>query len=226
LACDNQRNLSCDELRNIADQDNPDVYLYVITTIEYEGGQFCQCGTGPNFQGDLITLCTCKHRMRSSMITDNWKGKWIAGFTSRTCVNEHQGEHFLFYLMKVSDAFESFRDLWYGTNILNTGKNAKAAHRDRLGDIYEPNRRNIDPYNADDYVNPCQKLGANYDRDSCWRKDIKYYNERFKRHAALLVGDKRKSFLWSSPTIRYAHQLPRDYKKLSFQEFLNRLEEI
>lgn len=32
---------------------------------------FEQWGSAPNFQGDVMTLCTCKHQMRSGMDVDN-----------------------------------------------------------------------------------------------------------------------------------------------------------
>lgn len=219
LACDNQRNLPCDKLRNIADEDNPDVYLYIIATIEYQDQKFLQRGTGPNFQGDLITLCTCKHDMRSSMDVGEWSGKWIAGFTGRMELQAQEKKNYLVYLMKVSEAFESFHKLW-NNNIPDETKKAKAAHLCKWGDIYEPKRKGIDPYEAKDYVYPC----GQYDRAICWRKDIKYYSERFKRRAALLVGDERKSFLWDGPMIKYQELLPRGYKKVKFKDFLRKLE--
>jgi hypothetical protein len=225
LASENQRNLSLNKLRKkIADKDNPYVYFYVIATIEYDGQQFRQKGTGPNFQGDLITLCTCKHYMRSSMDADKWRGKWIAGFTSRMKLQDQEKRNYLVYLMRVSDAFESFQELW-NNNIPDETKKAKAAHLHRLGDIYEP--KDCDPsksFRAEHYESPCEQLGENYNHDGCWRKNIEYYNERSKRRAALLVGDKSSSFLWEEPKINYKELLSRGYGKIKFDEFLDKLE--
>lgn len=220
LACDSQRNLSLVELEKIADQDDPNVYLYVIATIKYQDKKFIQYGTGPNFQGDLITLCTCKHRMRSSMSVDDWTGKWIAGFTGKTCVKEPQERNYLVYLMKVSEAFGSFRDFWEN-NILDETKNAKAAHEHEFGDIYKPKREGIRPYELEDYEKPCK----NHGHGGCWREDIKYEKGYSGRPAALLVGDQRKSFLWNHPKIWYPGQLFRNYQKLKFNEFLDQLRE-
>lgn len=36
------------------------VYCYIVTSVKDRGGLFVQTGSAPNFQGGLITLCTCK----------------------------------------------------------------------------------------------------------------------------------------------------------------------
>ena len=121
LATKNQRNLSLEELlKHIAKQDV--VYSYVMTSAKYRAQKLWHCGSGPNFQGDLITLCTCKHRMRSSLCACGWKGKWIAGFTG---INEHKRKNWLVYLMQISEAFESHYDLW-SSKLLRSTRPAKA----------------------------------------------------------------------------------------------------
>ncbi|MBW7990619.1 MAG: hypothetical protein FVQ84_11480 [Planctomycetes bacterium] len=218
LACDRQRNLSLVELKKNADQDDPNVHFYVVATIKYQDQRFLQYGTGPNFQGDLITLCTCKHLMRSSMDVCEWRGKWIAGFTS---ITEHQRKNFLVYMMKVSEAFESHYDLWFSESISCEAKRAKAAHLNRFGDIYEPKYRGTPRFVAKGFKKPCK----NHNHVDGWPTDIKYEKGYSRRPAALLVGDQRKSFLWNHPKIWYPHQLPRQCKKLKFNEFLDRLRE-
>lgn len=224
-----QKNVSRDVLEKIGDPDNsdpPDVYLYVVTTMKYEEHQgFLQEGTGPNFQGDRITLCTCKHHMRSSLSAHDWTGKWIAGFTSRMELHDQPKANYLVYLMRVSEAFESFHGLWYNNIPLET-KNAKAAHLCRGGDIYQPQHQDINVYQSAGYVSPCEELGGNYNRDNCWRKDIHYDRGYGRRPAALLVGDRKKSFLWNQPMIKYQDLLPRNYQKLPFDDFLGTLEEM
>lgn len=216
LASESQRNLSLAKLGRIANGDV--VYLYVMTSIEYQDQKFLQYGTGPNFQGDLITLCTCKHRMRSSMDASEWRGKWIAGFTG---ITEHQKRNFLVYLMQVSRAFESFRDFWEN-NISEETKNAKAAHVHKFGDIYKPKHDGIRPYEVEDYEQPCK----DHDHRGCWREDIDYQNGYSGRPAALLVGDQRNSLLWDERKIWYSQQLRRNCQKLQFKDFLNKLEQI
>ena len=87
VATHRRAGLDIDELRErIAAAGSPDhmtVYGYVITTVELRDGLFDQTGSGPNFDGGLITLCTCKHDLRARMHTEEWlKNQWIAGFTS------------------------------------------------------------------------------------------------------------------------------------------------
>ena len=214
LAKKSQKNLLLTELRRIADPN--DVYLYVIETIRYKDQKFLQYGTGPNFQGDLVTLCTCKHLMRSSMSDCEWEGKWIAGFTG---ITEYQSTNFLVYLMKVSEAFKSHYDLWFSDSISCETKLAKAAHLNMFGDIYKPKHGDIKPNKANDYEKPCEKNKRNRD----WRKDIKYEKGYSGRLAALLVGCVTKSFLWDRPKIQYPDQLPRSCKKLKFNEFVRSL---
>src|SRR5690606_2122693 len=72
-------------------------YSYVVRTVklDHETTPTEQHGSAPNFQGDILTLCTCKHQMRASQCGEDWNGLWLAGVTSRTI---HKGKHWLFYL--------------------------------------------------------------------------------------------------------------------------------
>lgn len=76
-------------------------YSYVVSTVNLNPNNlgFEQHGSAPNFQGNVLTLCTCKHQMRSRLSADQWHGDvWLVGFTSRTI---YAGRHWLFYLAKV-----------------------------------------------------------------------------------------------------------------------------
>lgn len=99
-----------------------------------DGDNLIQTGTGPNFQGGYITLCTCKHRMRASLPRKEWEGKWVADLTSVKC----GGKHWLFYLAKVKEAYESQSELWYSHSLPEDRRQAKSARCPRLGDLYEP----------------------------------------------------------------------------------------
>ena len=57
-----------------------DVYYYVVRTVTLRQGQFSQDGSAPNFDGGRLTLCTCKHWMRTLRPLDQWGGVWVAGF--------------------------------------------------------------------------------------------------------------------------------------------------
>src|SRR4051794_19952446 len=41
---------------------------YVVRTVHWDddSATFGQHGSAPNFQGDVLTLCTCKHQMRAT----------------------------------------------------------------------------------------------------------------------------------------------------------------
>jgi hypothetical protein len=104
------------------------VYAYDMSTVVLDGGQLRQTGTGPNFRGNYITLCTCKHRMRASLPREDWPNKWIAGFTSLDCGRRH----WLFYLAKVREAYESQSELWYSGSLSQQELDAKSARYSKL----------------------------------------------------------------------------------------------
>jgi hypothetical protein len=122
------KNLTYPQLVKRMDKISWAAYSYVVASVEMDGTgeQFEQYGSAPNFQGGRLTLCTCKHQMRSSLDRREWKGKWIAGFTSRCRPFER---HWLFYLTRVTEAHESQADLW-GSLLTNVRK-AKSA-QDRM----------------------------------------------------------------------------------------------
>lgn len=193
-----------------------DVYAYVLTTVERNSGGFVQTGSAPNFQGGLITLCTCKHFMRSWRSYDAWKGVWIAGFTGINTVES--GGNYLFYLMRVRHAFQSHNDLWAWLD--TPTRAAKNATHYRCGDVYEPTPALKNPFKVSGYHKPCSNH-IHWKNDD-WHKDINYLNTNGKRRPALLVGDPDHSFLWSQPKIYFRDKLPRT-KKLDHIEDLIQL---
>ncbi len=200
-------------LERIAPFRQATVYSYVVATVEYRDGRLFQTGSGPNFQGDLVTLCSCKHLMRTYRDPEHWEGVWIAGFTSYT----HLGKNKLFYLMMVSQAFESHSEFWSSNSIAEEAKIAKAAHLDRFGDIYQPKDKSGDPYLHECYLEPCEKHVHCESRN--WHKDISY-PDRFGRRPALLVGNPEYSFLWDEPLISSPFKLPRAPKKTTLADLL------
>ena len=202
-------NLSLNDLKKKVAKTSPAmVYCYIVRSIKTNNGISVQKGCGPNWQGGLITLCTCKHYMRTFFDHDAWKGKWIAGFTSKS--DGVNGRNALIYLMKVKVAFESHYDLWNALSV--RAREAKAADRSFYGDVFRP-REHLITFNKHDpfmYYQPEAHAHLDYDG---WQKDIsyKYHN----RYAALLVGDKKNSFLWNSPCIVAQDRLARGQKKIS-----------
>ena len=204
-------NLSMDELSiRIASFQHGIAYSYIVDTVEYHEGRLYQTGSGPNFQGGLVTLCSCKHMMRTFLDVDSWKGVWIAGFTSSRDFKENK----LFYLMKVSEAFESHSEFWASDSISQETKTAKGAHLDRFGDIYQPKNESGNPHYYWNYIEPCKNHV--HCEPGNWHEDIGYRN-RYGRRPALLVGDPELSFLWDRPiyTSPFKHSRGQKKTKLS-----------
>lgn len=206
-------------VEKIAPFQQDEVYFYVVKTVEYSKGRFYQTASAPNFQGDLITLCTCEHQMRSARDANSWQNIWVAGYTSYSYVDEHK----LFYLMKIAMSFESHRDLWFSDSIPRKTKSAKAANKDKFGDIYQPKKKMNAPYSYISYLRPCKQ---HVHCDPClWHKDIKYTKGYGGRSPALLVGDPRFSFLWDSPIVSFQPKIGRHFRTKPLSYLFPLLEE-
>jgi hypothetical protein len=210
-------NLSLDDLCRKIGGTQATVYSYIVATVKNHEGDFVQKGSAPNFQGDLITLCTCKHRMRTFHDMLEWKNKWIAGFTG---VEAGNGSNVLVYLMKVGYTFESHSDLWNSKEISWGTKQAKTTHLHKCGDIYEPKDAFVGPFDCQSYVPPC-KEHSHY-KDDGWYKDIDYKGCK-GRKPVLLAGDTDYSFLWEKPKVVYNGRLPRNSKKLELKVMIENL---
>jgi len=165
-----------------------------------ESGLFQQEGSGPNFQGGCLTLCTCQCVFRAEKKNpvewlDDW---WIAGFTTANLC----GRNWLFYLAQVEQVYASQSELW---EALPVGlRLAKSTRRNRLGDAYQPNPSSgcTDPFDADHYFPPMvghsHRPTAGHDG---WKDDIEFYHAAFKRHPVLLVAKPELTFLWQTPLL-------------------------
>lgn len=128
-------NLSYTELDELLSKANGAAYSYVVKSVSMDdsGQQFEQHGSAPNFQGGRLTLCTCKHQMRTSLDCSEWPGTWVAGFTSRRI---HDSRNWLLYLTQVRRAYESHAELW---DSLPAGtRKKKSARENFLGDVFVP----------------------------------------------------------------------------------------
>jgi hypothetical protein len=178
---------------------NRPVYSYIVTSGKTVDGNFEQTGCAPNFQGDVITLCTCKHKDRASPppaccrgpeAANPWAGVWVAGMCSSTQLRPRA----LFYLMLVGRTSPSHAAAWR----LLEAPRRKSAHRSPFGDIYEPRRApDLDPWRASSYEphlpgHAHDAHGREYDIERSFHG----------RHPRLLVGDEQHSYLWSRPAIR------------------------
>ena len=207
------------------------VYGYVVRTVRPRQGEFLQTGSAPNFNGGLITLCTCKHSMRASLTPAAWKkGAWIAGFTSWD--KDFHKQQSLVYLMRVGEAFESHADLVQ--ELRRSGRSATVDAKDStqhtLGDVMIPVEASIqgdERFSPAAYRTPIpEHIHRANDEDDSWRDDINYVGIG-GRHAAMLVGDVDFSFVWSRPFVRRRNPQPsRPYRQWSLSEFLDDLEGV
>ena len=208
-------NLEFAKLNTEIYSEQAEVYCYVVATINNQNGHFFQTGSAPNFQGDMVSLCTCKHFMRTFMDTEDWAGKWIAGFSGVAAGN---GDNALVYLMKVGYAFKSHMSLWFSDEIPEETKQAKLAQISKFGDIYQPKDQMSDEFAVQSYIHPVEShVHCN---NNGWHNDINYEGCK-GRKAALLIGDPEYSFLWNQPMIYYKGHLHRGQKKSDLQTFLH-----
>ena len=208
-------------------------YSYVLTTVIFDESRnaFQQTGSGPNFQGGRLTLCTCKHQMRSGMHlpVENWKNVWIVGFTSR----QECDYNWLFYLTQVHYAKLTQNALWRA--LPSEVRADKSSRRSRLGDLYQPKAnldcpKCLDPncqtcFDPESYYRPM--IGHSHHQtasDDTWIDDIDsvYYNRR----PALLVGKPQMTFLWEHPLIRFRKNHPRTKTWNSLSAMLQQLTSI
>jgi hypothetical protein len=199
-------------------QPNDRAYSYVVRTVkwDHETATFDQYGSAPNFQGDVLTLCTCKHQMRASQAADDWRGVWLVGFTSRAI---YDGKHWLFYLARIETAHESHADLW--TRMTPVSRRAKAAHVNFLGDLFKPKTplptadARFSPFR---YFSPHLHAHRWWDEDGWhndWHNDINYHLADKFGHPPLLVADPRRTFIWNEPLIYFVQDHCRNYLKWS-----------
>jgi len=210
-------------LRRVRDR----AYSYIVSSVKLDRStlSFVQHGSAPNFQGDVLTLCTCKHQMRSSQTADEWqKDVWIAAFTSRTI---HEGRHWLFYLARIESAHESHSDLW--NSVGPDSREAKAAHNHYLGDMFKPKKPQPSGsarHSPSRYYTPRIHSHRRNRSDTGWYKDINYRHARSHRRPPLLVADPELTFLWDEPMIFLDRDHCRDFFKWSsMQEMIAHLRE-
>lgn len=200
-------------IENLLDKNNP-VYYYIIRSVGYRDHKLVNTGCAPNFQGGIVTLCTCKHYMRTyNLIQD---GCWIAGFTSIDVYPMIRG-NFLYYLARIKRVINSQSDLWNSDFISEKAKNKKNTYINPFGDLYEPLKNNLtdrqkfDPLN---YHIPC-KDHSHYERNE-WHYDIlkryKRKNSVDRKISKLIVFDPKYSYVWTQPMYKLIKQFTRGVK--------------
>ena len=227
-------NVAVSELRqrigSAGSPDNHVVYGYVIDTVRPTGSGFVQTGSGPNFEGGFVTLCTCKHAMRATRAARRWSDRytWIAGLTGWSApFNKQQS---LVYL-RVGEAYDSQASLVAALRASGRGHvvEAKASTRNPLGDIMVPfpNRRNPNAYGPSGYQTPLLGHAHRRTADATgWHDDIDYV-ARGGTRPAMLVGDPELTFVWSRPMVqRRRPGATRPYRVWTMSEFLDDLDGV
>lgn len=203
--------LSIEDLKKKLNGETGPLYIYILTTVEKDkhdlsGKTLIQTGSAPNFQGGYMTLCSCKHEMRTGRLPLSWKDVWIAGLTNKAAGN------YLFYLMKVKDAYMSQNDIW--NTLPQMAQNAKNTRYSMFGDIFEPLKPIGNPLHVYDptyYHPPCNTHVHAKNGSTEWWCDIdsdekakqnKCKGNKYKRKAAMLVGDPALSFIWQATIIK------------------------
>jgi hypothetical protein len=227
-------NLSTSALRRrIAQVGSTDeeVYAYVVRSVRPVNGEYEQRGSAPNFQGGLITLCTCKHSMRATLTSEQWqRGVWVAGLTSWDQAFEKQQS--LVYLMRVGEAFNSQAELVQ--ELRESGRSqvidAKASTRHPLGDLMIPGTDRMsdsDKHSPAAYLPPMLKHAHRRTADDCgWENDVNYIGAG-GRQSVMLVGDPQYSFIWTKPVVRRrAPAATRPYRRWTMTSLLDELEAV
>lgn len=212
------------ELPEIAKNDP--VYFYVISTLEFQHPYLVQKGSAPNLYGGVISICTCKHYMRSFRRIRENNSVWIAGVSGVSLVPS-QHKNFLFFLMKIQNRFRSHADAW--ENSPERVRKAKNARYHRLGDLYQPRTTLLNEFSPSSYYPPIQghphlmqDKGEN--EHPYWYDDVSIC---YKNPSALLFGDPHQSYVWNQPllSINQNFTVGRGQKKIEkLDEFLNLLE--
>lgn len=209
-------------LRRDANRRDPAVYCFTLHEIFYEEGIFKQTRSSPNWQGDVCTMATCKHQMRSWLTPDDWLGKWCLAVTPRHCADNS-----IFFAGRVDQTFASNYD--YGAWTVRNKKlyAAKRADRDPRGDVYLPRKdRNVSGElryyhgNFHEPPNHTRSLETYSDGTPKWWKDIDY--KLYERRPPVLLF--RPAIIFSRPQARLNIPLGRAVRKLTCRQLLQHLE--
>ena len=210
------KNLSAKDLMQKLNQyQNDEIYFYVLTTLKWVNEEIIQQGCGPNLEGDLITLCTCKHYLRT--FPDIRPNTWIAGLTSLNLSKKIRFPSLLFYLTRISHVYDTHAELW--NNLTKKQRGIKSASVNVLGDIYQPKSAsiNFDGLNSKNYEAPIPK----HVHEPFYSNDI---NPGYKKTTKLIQGDFDLSFAWNKPKITWkGNPVGKGQRKLILRDFIAQL---
>lgn len=193
--------------------DDATVYAFPHHEIHVVDGEFKQTRSGPNWQGDILTLTTCKQFMRTWR--EDWNGVWFAGFM--------RGQ--LVWCGEVGKTFESNYDL--GRYMQMRHKRAwklKQADDSPFGDIYTPTRvlEGGQRYDIEFFSEPPNHTRSTEfypDGTPKWWKDIRYSaNGKYPRCLLFHHG-----YVWTQPTYDTSLSMGRSGCKVSGAELIRSL---
>lgn len=161
------------------------IYVYPHHEILLDDdGIFRQTRSGPNWEGGIVTMTTCKHLLRTySALQPESKKKGSGKVALCGITNKLRGDNFLLYVGVVDESFASNYEL--GSYLAEHHFDAyqkKLANKNRLGDIFEP----IDDldlvmeehYDHKNFIDPVPDHCRREENDSSgrpkWIKDIEY----------------------------------------------------
>jgi hypothetical protein len=215
-----ERGGSLDDLRlALATEGDAPLLLYVMSSTRVGDGRIDQHGSGPNLEGGVATLCTCKHHVRT------WKsvaaGTWMAGVTSGA--RGADVRQALFYLARIERTFASHRELWAA--LPDAARRAKSMSDNYLGDLFEPlPGAATDPYAATSYrpVTTHSHIteagdATELDRDRCHVPGVR---------PRLVAFDPAATFAWSRPVIRREAGAGRGARWTRLADFIDSLTEV
>ena len=164
------------------------LYVYPHHEIELVEGKLLQTRSGPNWEGGIVTLTTCKHLLRT--YSSMGKRTAVCGVT-----NKLNGQNFVLYVGKLDEIFDSNAELSQWLKKTNPSAwRSKLMTTNRLGDICEIDNIPTSPppwgrigerrltalnkYNHKNFVRPTRDHCRYEERDSSgkrkWVKDIEY----------------------------------------------------
>ena len=220
---------STNELRS-AIKDDDIVLAYVVKTCKPKRDDSSASivlehnGSGPNIAGWRITLCTCKRPMRTSPVFWDEASRsriWIAGFSS----SKGGQKNWLFYLMKVGEAFDSQREIYESLKSNNPEILEKKLATDFvLGDIFVPKNPCRDRFDPDCYKPPHPNHAHRQPphRDT-WKKDINFLGYG-GRNPKMLLGDELNSYCYPKGKIFLnTKPMTQGNRRMSGEDFLGSL---
>lgn len=202
--------------------ENETIYYYYLTTVKFKQDEniFRQTGSGPNLEGNVVTLCTCKHFMRT--YKNIQKGIWIAGITNK------ENGNYLFYLFKIDEIFYSQFELSEYLKETSAFFH-KSSVSNRLGDLYIPTNKCKDEnqWHNPNFYNPPPKNHVHFENDQ-WHKDIRKETLRYgDQPQKLLLGNSSvetfsTSFVWDEPMLKLniPPKFARGQRKTTLEKFI------